>query len=179
MITSAPPSRASSSWNRYRATITTRAVQDILNGVLARGTHLAREAPDATPGTGDLQRVRAALWRLLPGGQRPDAPLRVLAEPLRAEAAMAVVNLGVDPHAHLAREGLQLTTTRSDPLCFGAARTCLVQSLDYVVLTSWGEVHVRRFEGADGLLESLCQHLGIDADALAVMTSVPLHPVAE
>ena len=132
-----------------------------LNGVLARGTHLAREAPDAVPGQGELQRVRGALWRLLPGGQRPIAPLRALAEPLRAEAATAIVNLGVDPHARLAKEGLQLTTTRSDPLCFGAARACLVQSLDYVVLTSWGELHARRFEGADGLLEALCQHLGL------------------
>lgn len=132
-----------------------------LNGVLARGTHLTPEAPDATPIAGDLQRVRAALWRLLPGGQRPEVPLRALAEPLRAEAALVVVNLGVDPFAHLAKDGLQLTTNRSDPLCFGAARTCLVQSLDYLVLTSWGEVHARRFEGADGLLELLCQHLGV------------------
>ena len=132
-----------------------------LNGVLARGTHLAREAPDAAPGHNELQRLRAALWRLLPGGRRPVAPLRALAEPLRALAAMAVVNLGVDPHAHLARDGLHLTTNRSDPLCFGAARTCLVQALDYVVLTSWGELYARRFEGEDGLLDALCQHLGL------------------
>jgi adenylate cyclase class 1 len=132
-----------------------------LNGVLARGTHLARETPDAVPGQGELQRVRAALSRLLPGGQRPVAPLRSLAEPLRAERAVALVNLGVDPHAHLARDGLHLTTTRSDPLCFGAARTCLVHVLDYVVLTSWGELYVRRHEGADGLVEALCQHLAL------------------
>jgi adenylate cyclase class 1 len=132
-----------------------------LNGVLARGTHIAREAPEAAPGHGELQRVRAALWRLLPGGERPAAPLRALAEPLRAEGAAAIVNLGVDPHAHLAKVGLQITTTRSDPLCFGSARDCLVQALDYVVLTSWGEVYARRFEGADGLLEALCQHLGL------------------
>jgi len=132
-----------------------------LNGVLARGTHVARDAPDAAPGHGELQRVRAALWRLLPGGRRPVAPLRALAEPLRAEGALAIVNLGVDPLAHLAKDGLQLTTIRSDPLCFGAARTCLVQALDYAVLTSWGELYVRQFAGADGLLEALCQHLGL------------------
>ena len=132
-----------------------------LNGVLARGTHLAREAADASPGHGELQRLRAAFWRMLPGGQRPVAPLRALAEPLRALAAMAVVNLGVDPHARLAKDGLHLTTNRSDPLCFGAARTCLVQALDYVVLTSWGELFARRFEGEDGLLDALCQHLGL------------------
>jgi adenylate cyclase class 1 len=132
-----------------------------LNGMLARGTHIAREAPEAVPGHGELQRVRAALWRLFPGAQRPAAPLRSLAQPPRAERAAMFVNLGVDPHAHLAKDGLQLTTTRSDPLCFGAARDCLVQALDYVVLTSWGEVYARRFGGSDGLLEALCQHLGL------------------
>ena len=132
-----------------------------LNGVLARGSQVTRERPDAAPGDDALQRVRAALWRLIPAGQRPVAPLRALADPLRAAAAMAIVNLGVDPLAHLAKDGLQVTTTRSDPLSFGAARTCLVQALDYVVLTSWGELYARRFEGADGVLEGLCQHLAL------------------
>jgi len=132
-----------------------------LNGLLTRGSHLAREAADTPPLRTELQRVRGALHRHLPAGERPVAPLRALAEPPRATVALAIVNLGVDPLARLAKDGLQLTTTRSDPLCFGAARTCLAQSFDYVVLTSWGELYARRFDGTDGLFDGLCQHLAL------------------
>jgi len=143
-----------------------------LNGVMTRGSHLAHEAADTPPLRTELQRVRSALGRHLPGGERPVAPLRALAESPRATVALAIVNLGVDPLARLARDGLQLTTTRSDPLCFGAARACLAQSLDYVVQTSWGELYVRRFDGTDGLFDGLCQHLALawpaEGDAAAL-----------
>jgi len=133
-----------------------------LNGVMTRGSHVAREAADAPPLRNELQRVRAALSRHIPGGRRPPAPLSALAGPPRAELALAIVNLGVDdPLARLAKEGLQLTTTRSDPLCFGATRACLAQAVDYLVVTSWGELYARRYEGTDGLFEALCQHLGL------------------
>jgi adenylate cyclase class 1 len=75
--------------------------------------------------------------------------------------ALAIVNLGVDPLARLAKRGLLLTTTRSDPVCFGSARACLAQSLDYAVQTSWGELYARRFDGTDGLFDGLCQHLAL------------------
>ncbi len=129
------------------------------NGVVTRGTQVTREPAATAPDRTELRRVRDALGRHFPGGRRPACTLGDLAETPRTRAAFGLVNVGDDPLETLARSGLQVTTSRSDPLCFGEAKLCLVRSFEYLVATSWDEILTRRFVSNDGLLDALCEHL--------------------
>jgi adenylate cyclase class 1 len=61
--------------------------------------------------------------------------------------------------AHLSKAGKQLTSNRSNPLSFGSARTCLIESVEALLVTSWGEVLITRHQGVDGLADYLCHYL--------------------
>ncbi|WP_428241425.1 class I adenylate cyclase [Gynuella sp.] len=62
------------------------------------------------------------------------------------------VNVARDPMAHLSARGLQKISNRTDSLDFSSLRENLVQTLDLVVLNSWNEVHVSRFDLHDDTL---------------------------
>ena len=130
-----------------------------VNGVMTRGSRVACASPSARPTRAELQRARAALAGHLPAGQRPAVPLEALAQPARTAWALALTNLGQEPLAHLAAAGLQVLSARNDPLCFGEARACLVQSVDTLVQTTWGELIARRHAGPEGVVDALCGHL--------------------
>jgi adenylate cyclase class 1 len=145
------------------------------NGVMTRGSQLSRESGATPPDRAGLRRVRDALARHFPGGRRPASTLRDLAEAPRARVAFGLVNVGDDPLESLARSGLQVTTSRSDPLCFGEARLCLVRSFEYLVATTWDEILTRRFAGSEGLLDALCEHLQLTLGASAA--GLPCHGI--
>jgi adenylate cyclase class 1 len=71
---------------------------------------------------------------------------------------------------HLSREGKQLTSSRCDALSFGAAHANLAVNLEELISTSWGELLVRRYEGAAGMLDALCRYLGL---TLLIKAEVP------
>jgi adenylate cyclase class 1 len=146
-----------------------------VNGVMTRGSRVACESPLARPTRAELQRARVALARHLSPGQRPAVPLEALAKPSRAARALAITNLGQEPLASLAGAGLQVLTARNDPLCFGEARACLVQSVDTLVLTTWGEILVRRHAGPDGVLDALCSYLELSWPPLGTPAELDCH----
>ncbi len=146
-----------------------------VNGVMTRGSRVVCESPRARPTRAELQRARAALARHLPAGQRPAVPLEALAKPSRAAWALALTNLGQEPFASLASAGLQVLTARNDPLCFGEARACLVQSVDTLVQTTWGEILVRRHTGPDGVLDALCWYLELSWPPLDTPAELDCH----
>ncbi|OOZ36093.1 class I adenylate cyclase [Solemya velesiana gill symbiont] len=82
-----------------------------------------------------------------------------------ANACLLFPNIGTDPMARLSKEGKQLTSNRSDPLSFGSAHSALIESIDLLVQTSWGEHLASRYSGLDGLLESLCNYMRLTLTA--------------
>ena len=76
--------------------------------------------------------------------------------PSRPVQISLYVNVGLDPLPYLTAKGLQKLSSRSDSLDFSALRENLIQSLDMVLLTSWNEVLVHRFEsGVDTMIQCL------------------------
>jgi adenylate cyclase class 1 len=88
-----------------------------------------------------------------------NAPLSVLANPAFAKSCTLFINTGTDPLAHLAKEGKQLTSDRSDALSFGSSHTSLVSHLQQLVVTSWGETLITHHNQTSGLAESICRYL--------------------
>ncbi len=66
------------------------------------------------------------------------------------------VNVGADPLPYLSARGLQKISSRNDALDFSALRENLILTLDLVVVNSWNEVLVNRFDsGSDTMVQCL------------------------
>ncbi len=132
-----------------------------VNGLSGRDTVISLHPEEAPVTLAELHAILDTLAYLFPDRKLPKADLDALGHPARAISACLFVNVGTDPMEHLSREGKQLTSNRSDALSFGAAHTNLAVNLEELICTSWGELLIRRYEGAAGLLDALCRYLGL------------------
>lgn len=69
--------------------------------------------------------------------------------------AALFLNMGVDPFAERARQGVHLVSSRTDPLAYGAQRENLLLNIGLLRLNSWGEVEVNVFHSENALAEVL------------------------
>jgi adenylate cyclase class 1 len=88
-----------------------------------------------------------------------NVPLSALTNMAYAKSCTLFVNTGTDPLEHLSKEGKQLTSDRSDALSFGAGHTSLVNQLQQLIVTSWGETLITQHDETLGLTEALCRYL--------------------
>jgi adenylate cyclase, class 1 len=88
-------------------------------------------------------------------------PLSELTRAAYAKSATLFVNTGIDPLERLSREGKQLTSDRSDALSFGSSHTCLVNRLEQLIVTSWGETLITHHNSTTGLADSICRYLSL------------------
>ncbi|MEE3161375.1 MAG: class I adenylate cyclase, partial [Pseudomonadota bacterium] len=75
------------------------------------------------------------------------------------------VNPGVNPQQSLSRRGLQKISNRDDALGFSSSRENLVQSVELLTITSWGEWQVSYYSGADTVHEAMLQVLNFRSKA--------------
>ncbi|MCW8943171.1 MAG: class I adenylate cyclase [Sedimenticola sp.] len=107
----------------------------------------------------ELSHILSTLNTLYPQQQVESVPMQRLKRPPYALSCTLFINTGIDPMAHLAKLGKQLTTDRCDPLSFGSAHSSLVDTVEQLITTSWGETLVTQHIGTSGLLNSLCHFL--------------------
>ena len=130
-----------------------------LNQVLGHDTLIGLYPESGPVQRSELHALLCALRGIYPDGIRMEVPMEALSAPPSAIACTLFINTGTDPMAYLSRQGKQLTSNRSDPLSFGAAHACLVEQVEQLVTTSWGETLVLSYQGISGLLDSLCHFL--------------------
>ena len=130
-----------------------------LNGIANRHTRINLYPDNGTVSQKELTALLGGLRRHYTGGHPHHIPMRTFAEPPFATSCSLFVNTGIDPMVRLSKTGHQLTSARHDPLSYGANRDCLVENLDLLISTSWGEMLITRHQGAVGLAESLCHYL--------------------
>lgn len=133
-----------------------------VNGLLTRRTRLALLPGDTGLRLVEIEAAARALLELLPQPLPPpdDDDLRQNVELRRA---ILIINLGIDPMAERTRQGLQLVSSQTDALAYGALREQLVQQVDLVWLNSWGEVQFASFNDNEALPQALLalhQHIG-------------------
>jgi len=130
------------------------------NGLLTAATRLAVDSAERAVTSRDVEVLRTHLQRHFSAELAGTASIEALAENPCLVAAGTFINFGAEPLPEHARRGNVLTTNRSDALSYSAWHENLVQAVDYLVATSWGEVLVFRYQGIEGLLRCLCEHLG-------------------
>ncbi|WP_228160486.1 class I adenylate cyclase [Marinobacter bohaiensis] len=124
------------------------------NGLLTRATRLNLRAGDSALDLGGLRGMIEDLQANLPV---PDAPAtrEALLQDSRPLSILLFVNVAVDPQAPLTERGLHKLSGRHDSLGFSGGRENLVLTLDQVMLNSWHEVSVHRYEVGDTLIQCL------------------------
>ncbi len=139
-----------------------------LNRLIDPGTIITRYPQPHPVRQEELLAILGTLNQVYPPQETISVPMARLKQPPYALSCTLFLNTGIDPMAHLAKVGKQLTTERSDPLSFGAAHSSLVETLEQLITTSWGETLVTYHRGTRGLLESLCHFLriGLQGEAM-------------
>lgn len=123
------------------------------NGLLTRVTRLNLRAPGAPLLLADLQAMAAVVARALPD---PGVVSRdTLARPRFPLTLLLLVNVGVDPLAHLTDRGLHKLSGQNDSLGFSGARDNLVARVDLVTRNSWHEVSLQSYLSGDVLLQGV------------------------
>lgn len=107
----------------------------------------------------ELSAILSTLYSLYPHQNIEPVPMKRLKRPPYALSCTLFINTGIDPMGHLAKLGKQLTTDRCDPLSFGSAHSSLVETVEQLITTSWGESLVTQHKGTAGLLNALCHFL--------------------
>ncbi|MES9992474.1 MAG: class I adenylate cyclase [Candidatus Thiodiazotropha sp.] len=130
-----------------------------VNQVWGRGTRVSFDAGETGLPRSELLSLQKSVSRLFPNYMPPSAGMATLAKPASIVMAALFINIGVDPMAYLTKEGMQLTSERHDPLSFAASRANLVINLEKIHQTSWGELQVSKHQGAEGLMDLLCNIL--------------------
>ncbi len=142
-----------------------------INQITSRDTQF-RLYPDSCPiVSADIRALLDALRTFCPHDQQPQVPLTALANVPYMVSCSLFVNVGQDPLAHLVKQGKLLTSSRCNPLSFGAMHVSLLCNLEQLITTSWGELLVIKHNGKAGLLESICQYLEL---ALQAPPGMPL-----
>lgn len=77
----------------------------------------------------------------------------------RITSLLVFVNIAADPLRSAHERGLQRVSSRTDSLGYSALRENLVLNLETVARTSWGELICSRYDGVEGLLRCLADHL--------------------
>lgn len=124
------------------------------NGLLTRATRLNVRAGPGSASVTELREMLAALTGFLPLPVRP-ATREALSRGVRPLRHLLMVNVGVDPQAHLTDRGLHRLSARHDSLGFSGLRENLVLSIDQVTLNSWREVSIQHYAAGDTVIQCL------------------------
>lgn len=130
------------------------------NGVIDRRTVFSIRAPASGLVDRELHAIINVLHRHFPDGCLPEVEAEALRQPARLERAILILNAG----RRVGESGLRALQSNSggdfsDVLNYGLPRDCLVQSIDSLYLTSWGEIMVSHHLGGVGVLDCLSQYL--------------------
>jgi len=130
-----------------------------VNALADRSTVVALFPDTCSVTPKELHQLLDGLRNSYPASQPGSVPLTALSDRPYADSCTLFINTGLDPMAHLSQAGKQLTSDRSDPLSFGSRHSCLVHTLEQLLVTSWGETLIMRHRSTSGLAKSLCHYL--------------------
>ena len=136
----------------------------ILNGVIARYTRWLVNQRQTDLGERELTMLTRFVEGELPLPGALKSTTEDLAAPLRYTDLLVLVNFGFEPFARYMRKGLRLTSSRSDPLCYGDSKLNTVQHIDLVYRSAWGEITCHSHTGED-TIGTVLQHYLVSAQS--------------
>ncbi len=124
------------------------------NGVIDASTRLSLHPGNSDLSEFELSNLIASLQQAFPL-PLPSVAEAALLRASRPSQVLLLVNVGVDPLPQHSQMNVHMTSGRTDALGYSGVRENLVLTLDQIVLNSWNELQVSRYDGADALLDCL------------------------
>ncbi len=128
------------------------------NGIIHTGTQF--DMTGSSIDSSVVRRLLTSLQNWLPTlGQTPSH--EVFQRAATPTHVLLLINVGIEPQAHLYQQGMQRMSSRTDALRYSGFDDNLVMSIDCVVRNSWQEISCTRFEGDKALLLALEDYLSL------------------
>lgn len=143
---------------RRAGNLTEMLVWCYCNGLLTRSTRLNVRSGHSALTLAELRDLIESLQQALPVPVGP-ASREALQAPVRPLRTLLLVNVALDPQAHLTERGLHKLSAQHDSLGFSGGRENLVQSIDQITLSSWHEVSLQHYAAGDTLIQCLKNYL--------------------
>ncbi|KPQ28687.1 MAG: adenylate cyclase, class 1 [Marinobacter excellens HL-55] len=124
------------------------------NGLLSRSTRLNVRSGNSVASVSELKDVLEVLSGFLPLPMA-SASRAALSRAVRPLKNLLLINVAVDPQAHLTERGLHKLSSRSDSLGFSGGRDNLVVTIDQITVNSWHEVSLQHYAAGDTLIQCL------------------------
>lgn len=144
------------------------------NGLLTRSTRLNVRSGHSELTLGELRDLIESLHQALPVPVEP-ASREALQAPVRPLRTLLLVNVALDPQAHLTERGLHKLSARHDSLGFSGGRENLVRSIDQITLSSWHEVSLQHYAAGDTLIQCLKNYLAAVVDSPGQLPVLSVH----
>ncbi len=106
----------------------------------------------------EIKKIVACLqaWLPLPQQALPHSSFQNSAQP---QDVLLLINVGKSPNPGLEERGVQRLSNNVDAMVYSGFRENLIVSIDMLTRNSWNEVHTRRFEGSECMLNMLEEYL--------------------
>lgn len=144
------------------------------NGLLSRATRLNVRAGHSVASVSELREMLDALASFLPFPVEP-ANREALSRGVHPLRHLLLVNVAVDPQAHLTEKGLHKLSARHDSLGFSGGRENLVVTIDQATFNSWHEVSLQHYAAGDTLIQCLKNVLASVAGNPADLPGIQVH----
>ena len=125
------------------------------NGLLTGNTRTIVEGGNVELSGRDIEVLSGHLRKHFPVDLPKHSGVDALSSNARLTAAGTFINFTPrhDRHTQV------MTSARADALSYSGWHENLVHSLDYLIVTSWGEILTHQYQGIEGLMTCLCEHL--------------------
>ena len=127
------------------------------NKVIETHTYLDLNQVDAV-GAKEAKRILSILEQWLPDPQKL-ANHESFYQAAQPTHALLLLNVGKTPAPELSQFGLQRLSENADALSYGGHEDNLVVAADLLTRNSWREIHARRFDRDNALLDALQEYL--------------------
>jgi adenylate cyclase class 1 len=144
------------------------------NGLLTRATRLNLRAGPTVATVGELRDMLGALSGFLEFPVYP-AERQALSRGVYSLRHLLLINVGVDPQAHLTDRGLHKLSARHDSLGFSGGRENLVVTIDQITFNSWHEVSLQHYAAGDTLIQCLKNVLASVAGSPSDIPDIQVH----
>lgn len=136
-------------------TVTESIVWSHFNGLLTGNTRTIVEGKTGEMSGRDIEVLSGHLRKHFPVDLPKKYGVEALATQARLTAAGTFINFTPQPDRH----EQVMTSARTDALSYSGWHENLVHSIDYLIVTSWGEILTHQYHGIEGLIACLCEHL--------------------
>ena len=127
------------------------------NGIVSRATRLSLISGEINIGIREMHDALDTFTQVYPLPM-PSVPQQAYQTSAKVQTILLLVNLGAK-RVDEKESALQRISDKSDSLSYSEERYNLVQTIDQVVLNSWGEVSAVRYEVGETLLQNLQAYL--------------------